>query len=112
VPPLAAGCGLLVAAYRLPYGFSGVPGARDAVLALAAATLLGGVFAVTFLLAARSRHGIAATLAAIPPVAAAVLALSAPPAGLLPAAVAVLAATHLAGLLIVALTAADLRRTP
>ncbi|GIE27351.1 hypothetical protein Ait01nite_003960 [Actinoplanes italicus] len=112
VPPLAAGCGLLVAAYRLPYGFSGVPGARDAVLALAAATLLGGVFAVTFLLAARSRHGIAATLAALPPLAAAVLAMSAPPAGLLPAAVAVLAATHLAGLLIVALTAADLRRTP
>jgi hypothetical protein len=112
LPPLAAGCGLLVAAYRLPYGFSVVPGAREAVLALAAATLLGGVFAVTFLLAARTRHGIAATLAAIPPLAAAVLALSAPPAGLLPAAVAVLAATHLAGLLIVALTAADLRRTP
>jgi hypothetical protein len=112
LPPLAAGCGLLIAAYRLPYGFSGVPGARDAVLALAAATLLGGVFAVTFLLAARTRHGIAATLATIPPLAAAVLALSAPPAGLLPAAVAVLAATHLAGLLIVALTAADLRRTP
>jgi hypothetical protein len=112
VPPLAAGCGLLVAAYRLPYGFSGVPGARDAVLALAAATLLGGVFAVTFLLAARCRHGIAAALAAIPPIAAAVLAVSAPPAGILPAAVAVLAATHLAGLLIVALTAADLRRTP
>ncbi|MFC4067858.1 hypothetical protein [Actinoplanes subglobosus] len=112
LPPLAAGCGLLIAAYRLPYGLSGVPGARDAVLALAAATLLGGVFAVTFLLAARTRHGIAATLAAIPPLAAAVLVLSAPPAGLLPAAVAVLAATHLAGLLIVALTAADLRRTP
>ncbi|WP_317790501.1 hypothetical protein [Actinoplanes sichuanensis] len=112
LPPLAAGCGLLVAAYRLPYGFSVVPGARDAVLALAAATLLGGVFAVTFLLAARTRHGIAATLAAIPPLAAAVLALFASPSGLLPAAVAVLAATHLAGLLIVALTAADLRRTP
>ena len=112
LPPLAAGCGLLAAAYRLPYGISGVPGARDAVLALAAGTLLGGVFAVTFLLAARFRHGIAAALAAIPPAAAAVLALNAPPAGLLPAAVAVLAATHLAGLLIVALTAADLRRTP
>ncbi|MEU8657386.1 hypothetical protein [Actinoplanes philippinensis] len=112
LPPLAAGCGLLVAAYRLPYGFSLVPGAREAVLTLAAATLLGGVFAVTFLLAARTRHGIAATLATIPPLAATVLALSAPPAGLLPAAVAVLAATHLAGLLIVALTAADLRRTP
>ncbi|KHD73233.1 hypothetical protein MB27_36955 [Actinoplanes utahensis] len=112
LPPLAAGCGLLIAAYRLPYGLSTVPGARDAVLALAAGTLLGGVFAVTFLLAARFRHGIAAALAAIPPAAAAVLALFATPAGLLPAAVAVLAATHLAGLLIVALTAADLRRTP
>ncbi|GGN53859.1 hypothetical protein GCM10010112_03090 [Actinoplanes lobatus] len=112
VPPLAAGCGLLLAAYRLPYGLAGVPGASDAVLALAAGTLLGGVFAVTFLLAARSRHGIAAVLAAFPPIAAAVLAMSAPPEGMLPAAVAVLAATHLAGLLIVALTAADLRRTP
>ncbi|MBO3736240.1 hypothetical protein J5X75_01735 [Actinoplanes sp. NEAU-H7] len=112
VPPLAAGCGLLLAAYRLPFGFAGVPGASDAVLALAAGTLLGGVFAVTFLLAARSRHAIAAVLAAFPPIAAAVLALSAPPEGMLPAAVAVLAATHLAGLLIVALTAADLRRTP
>ncbi|GAA0475280.1 hypothetical protein Aca07nite_14170 [Actinoplanes capillaceus] len=112
VPPLAAGCGLLLAAYRLPYGLAEVPGASDAVLALAAGTLLGGVFAVTFLLAARSRHGIAAVLAAFPPIAAAVLAMSAPPEGMLPAAVAVLAATHLAGLLIVALTAADLRRTP
>ncbi|WP_430783962.1 hypothetical protein [Actinoplanes sp. G11-F43] len=112
VPPLAAGCGLLVAAYRLPDGYAAVPGAREAVLALAAGTLLGGVFAVTFLLAARSRHGIAATLAAIPPGAAIVLALFASPAGMLPAAVAVLAATHLTGLLIVALTAADLRRTP
>ncbi|SDT77602.1 hypothetical protein [Actinoplanes derwentensis] len=112
VPPFAAGCGLLVAAYRLPHGFANVPGAAEAVLALAAATLLSGVFAVTFLLAARSRYGIAATLAGIPPAAATVLALFASPAGLLPAACTVLAATHLAGLLIVALTAADLRRTP
>lgn len=112
LPPLAAGVGLTVAAFRLPYGLSTVPGARDAVLALAAGTLLGGVFAVTFLLAARSRAGVAAALAALPPFAAAVLALFPSPAGPLPAAVAVLAATHLAGLLIVALTAADLRRTP
>ncbi|MBG0562039.1 hypothetical protein I4J89_11255 [Actinoplanes sp. NEAU-A11] len=112
LPPLAAGAGLAVAAFRLPYGLATVPGAQNAVLALAAGTLLGGVFAVTFLLAARSRAGVAAALAALPPSAAAVLALFPSPAGPLPAAVAVLAATHLAGLLIVALTAADLRRTP
>ncbi|MFF0377054.1 hypothetical protein [Actinoplanes missouriensis] len=120
LPPLAAGAGLAVAAYRLPE-------LRDGVLALAAGTLLGGVFAVTFLLAARCRTGIAASLAAVPPLAAAIIALApdspAPAslalsslmpasAGPLPAAVAVLAAAHLAGLLIVALTAADLRRTP
>ncbi|MEV6298612.1 hypothetical protein AB0M02_04320 [Actinoplanes sp. NPDC051861] len=112
LPPLAAGGGLTLAAYRLPYGLSTMTGARDAVLALAAGTLLGGVFAVTFLLAARSRAGVAAALAALPPFAAAILALVPSAAGPLPAAVAVLAATHLAGLLIVALTAADLRRTP
>ncbi|WP_328461575.1 hypothetical protein OHA21_32920 [Actinoplanes sp. NBC_00393] len=112
LPPLAAGAGLALAAFQLPYGLSTLPGARDAVLALAAGTLLGGVFAVTFLLAARSRAIVAAALAAIPPFAAAVLALFPSPAGPLPAAVAVLAATHLTGLLIVALTAADLRRTP
>ncbi|GAA1631275.1 hypothetical protein [Actinoplanes couchii] len=112
VPPFAAGCGLLVAAYRLPAGLADLPVAREAVLALAAGTLLSGIFAITFLLAARSRHGIAATLAGIPPLAATALALFAAPAGLLPATVALLAATHLAGLIIVALTAADLRRTP
>ncbi|HWS32185.1 MAG TPA: hypothetical protein VN408_05515 [Actinoplanes sp.] len=112
VPPLAAGSGLLAAAYRLPDGLAHLPGARDAVLVLAAGTLLSGVFAITFLLAARSRHGIAAALAALPPAATTVLAVSTPPAGLLPAAVTALAATHLAGLLIVALTAADFRRTP
>ncbi|MEU4561361.1 hypothetical protein AB0F72_23510 [Actinoplanes sp. NPDC023936] len=105
LPPLAAGGGLAVAAYHLP-------GLRDGVLALAAGTLLGGVFAVTFLLAARFRTGIAATLAAVPPLAAAIIALVPPSAGPLPAAVAVLAAAHLAGLLTVALTAVDLRRTP
>ncbi|BBH64392.1 hypothetical protein ACTI_10770 [Actinoplanes sp. OR16] len=110
LPPLAAGCGLAVAAYQLPGPL--LPGSRDGVLALAAGTLLGGVFAVTFLLAARFRTGIAATLAAVPPLAAAVIALFPSPSGPLPASVAVLAAAHLAGLLIVALTAVDLRRTP
>ncbi|MEU4428755.1 hypothetical protein AB0F81_49785 [Actinoplanes sp. NPDC024001] len=106
LPPLAAGAGLTLAAYRLPYGLSSVPDARNAVLAMAAATLLGGVFAVTFLLAARARTVIAAALSAIPPFAAVVLAVVPSAGGPLPAAVAVLAATHIAGLLIVALTAA------
>ncbi|MEU4687817.1 hypothetical protein [Actinoplanes sp. NPDC023714] len=105
LPPLAAGCGLAVAAHQLP-------GPHAGLLALAAGTLLGGVFAVTFLLAARFRTGIAATLAAVPPMAAAAIALFPTPSGPLPAAVAVLAAAHLAGLVIVALTAVDLRRTP
>ncbi|MBB2942179.1 hypothetical protein FB565_001892 [Actinoplanes lutulentus] len=105
LPPLAAGIGLAVAAF-------GLPGMRDGVLALAAGTLLGGVFAVTSLLAARFRHGIAATLAVAPPLAAVVIALFPSSNGPLPAAVGVLATAHLAGLLIVALTAADLRRTP
>ncbi|GLY04895.1 hypothetical protein [Actinoplanes sp. NBRC 101535] len=106
MPPLAGAAGLAFAAYRLPSD------ARGLVLVLAAGTLLGGVFAVTFLLAARTRTLIAAALSALPPFAAVVLALFPSPSGPLPAAVIVLAATHLAGLLIVALTAADLRRTP
>jgi hypothetical protein len=105
LPPLAAGIGLTVAAYQLPE-------LRDGVLALAAGTLLGGVFAVTFLLAARSRAGVAAALATVPVLAAAVITLFPAPSGPLPPAVAVLASVHLAGLLIVALTAVDLRRTP
>jgi hypothetical protein len=112
LPPLAAGGALALAAYRLPYGLGSLHGAQGAVLALAAGTLLGGVFAITFLLAARSRTGLAATLAAAPPLATCALPLlPQPEAGPLPVAVAVLAATHVAGLLIVALTAADLRRT-
>ncbi|WP_229069438.1 hypothetical protein [Actinoplanes sp. DH11] len=105
LPPFALGGGLALAAHQLP-------AARGTLLALAAGTLLGGVFAVTFLLAARSRTGIAATLAAVPPLAAAVIVLFPPPTGPMPAAVAVLGAAHLAGLFLVALTAADLRRTP
>ncbi|MGX6604134.1 hypothetical protein ACWKSP_18665 [Micromonosporaceae bacterium Da 78-11] len=109
LPPLAVGIALMVAAYRMPW-----PATRDGVLALAGGTLLGGVFAITFLLAARTRTAVAATLAAAPPlitVALPVLPLL-PAAGALPNAVAVLAVTHVAGLLVVALTAADLRRTP
>ncbi|GIF02961.1 hypothetical protein [Actinoplanes siamensis] len=111
LPPLAAGLALALAAYRPP-GLASLGGTQSAALALATGTLLGGVFAVTFLLAARSRTGIAATLAAAPPLATLLLpVLPQPAAGPLPLAVAVLAATHVAGLLIVALTAADLRRT-
>jgi hypothetical protein len=106
VPPLAAGAAL--AAYELPYDTAD----RDGVLALAAGTLLGGVFAATFLLAARRRTGIAATLAAFAPLAIAALPLlPGPPADRLPAIVAVFAATHLVGLMAVALTAADHRRS-
>ncbi|BCY14548.1 hypothetical protein [Actinoplanes sp. L3-i22] len=112
LPPLAAGGALALAAYQLPYQLAALGGTRAAVLALAAGTLLGGVFAITFLLATRARTGIAATLAAAPPVATLALpVLPQPDAGPLPLAVAVLAATHVAGLLIVAMTAADLRRT-
>jgi hypothetical protein len=106
LPPLAAGTALALAAYRLPYP----PADRDGVLALAAGTLLGGVFAATFLLAARRRTGLAATYAAAAPLAIAALPLLTAPGGL-PAIVAVFAATHLVGLPAVALTTADHRRS-
>ncbi len=99
------------AAYRLPTAFAEPAGARAGVLALAGGTLLGGVIAITFLLAARGRTVVAAALAAAPPLATAALKLlPLPAAGSLPNAVGVLAVTHLAGLLVVALTAADHRR--
>ncbi|XVV11579.1 hypothetical protein ACQP2X_43215 [Actinoplanes sp. CA-131856] len=105
LPPLAVGVALAVGAYQLPAD------AGEDVLGLAGGTLLGGVFAVTFLLAARGRTGLAATLAVAPPLAVVALPiLPLPAAGPLPDAVAVLAATHLAGLLVVAMTAADDRR--
>jgi hypothetical protein len=112
LPPLAAGGALAAAAYRLPYGLSAVTGARDAVLALAGGTLLGGVLAATFLLAARGRTAAAATLALAAPLATVVarLMLRTPPDPL-PAVVAALALTHLLGLLTVAYTGADHRRT-
>ncbi|WP_250027302.1 hypothetical protein [Paractinoplanes maris] len=101
LPPFAVGVALALAAYQLPAAKTAA-----VVLGLAGGTLLGGVFAVTYLLAARSRTGIAATLAAAPPlVTVALPVLPLPSSGPLPDAVAVLAATHLAGLLIVALTA-------
>jgi hypothetical protein len=106
LPPLAGGGALAAAAYRMPAGVS--PADRAGVLALAAGTLLGGVFAGTFLLAARRRTALAATFAAAAPLAIASLPLL--PGGTsdrLPAIVAVFAATHLVGLVAVALTAAD-----
>jgi hypothetical protein len=109
LPPLAVGIALAAAAYRLPYGTA----TRDGVLALAAGTLLGGVFAETFLLTARHRTAIAGALAIFAPAAVASLPLlPGPVPDRLPAAVAVFAATHLAGLMAVALTAADHRRFP
>lgn len=106
LPPFAVGIALALAAYRLPAGLPGVVDTQAGVLGLAGGMLLGGVFAVTYLLAARGRTGIAATLAAAPPVTAAALPfIPLPSSGPLPDAVAVLAATHLAGLLVVALLA-------
>ncbi|ROP32475.1 hypothetical protein [Couchioplanes caeruleus] len=107
LPPLAAGTALAAAAYRMPGG------TRGAVLVLAGGILLSGILAITLLLGWRGRTGIATLLAAAPPtVAVAVPAVGAPPVAPLPTAVALLVATHLAGLLIVARTAADPRRTP
>jgi hypothetical protein len=112
LPPLAAGFALTAAAYRLPYGMAAFDGARDGVLALAAGTLLGGLLAIAFLLAARGRTAVAATCAAAAPLAVVALPLlPGPAAGPLPRIVAVLAAVHLLGLLLVAHTAADHRRT-
>lgn len=110
LPPLAAGAALALGAYRLPPGVSGTD--RSGVLALAAGTLLGGVFAGTFLLAARRRTALAATLAAAAPVAIAARSLlPGPVPDRLPAIVAVFAVTHLVGLVAVSLTAADSGRS-
>jgi hypothetical protein len=106
LPPLAAGIALAAAAYRVPYGAT----FRDGVLALAAGTLLGGLLAVTLLLAARGRTGTAATLAAVAPLAIVALPLFTPALTPLPTIVAVFAGAHLLGLLTVAHTATDDRR--
>ena len=109
LPPLAAGIALALAAYRLP---GGVVGAREGVLAVAGGILLSGVLAITLLLAARGRTFIAALLAVAPPLAAVAAPLvAALPPDRLRTVVAILAATHLVGLLTVAHTAADPRRT-
>ncbi len=119
VPPLAIGVALIAAAYRLPYGLSGLSGAREVVLALAGGTLLSGVLAATLLLAVRGRTAAAAVLAAAPLVLTGTLPVLAghwlPTAAatpdLLPIAVTLLAVTHLVGLSAVAHTALDHRRT-
>ncbi|MEU7901921.1 hypothetical protein [Actinoplanes sp. NPDC049118] len=109
LPPLAAGLALMLGAYRLP---AGLQGAREGVLAFAGGILLSGVLAVTLLLAARNRTVVAAVLAVAPPLAAVATPLvPALPPDPLPTVVAILAATHLVGLLTVAQTAADPRRT-
>jgi hypothetical protein len=109
LPPLAAGIALALAAYRLP---GGVVGAREGVLAVAGGILLSGVLAITLLLAAQARTCTAALLAVAPPLAAVAAPLvPALPPDPLRTVVAILAATHLVGLLTVAHTAADPRRT-
>jgi len=113
LPPLGVGCALAVAAYRMPIELATLQGTRAGVLELSGGTLLGGVFAITFLLAARTRTGVAAAVAATPPLAVAalpLLPLPLPPAGALPDAVTVLAATHAVGLVVVALTATQRNR--
>ncbi len=106
LPPLAAGIALTAAAYRLPYGAP----TRDGVLALAAGTLLSGLLAGTFLLAARGRTAVAASLTVAAPLAIVALPPLVPALEPLPTIVAVLAGAHLLGLLAVAHTAADHRR--
>src|SRR6185437_11511054 len=59
LPPLAIGVGLALGAYETS--------ATEEVLAFAGGTLLGGVFAITYLLAARGRIGIATAVAIAPP---------------------------------------------
>lgn len=112
LPPLAAGAALALAAYKLP---AALEGARDGVLAFAGGILLSGVLALTLLLAAHGRGAVAAALAVAPALAAAATPLvPALPPEPLPTVVAILAATHLAGLLTVAHAATDTRprKTP
>ena len=121
LPPLAIGVALAAGAYRLPYGLAAYTDARDLVLALAGGTLLGGVLAATLLLAARGRTAVAAAVAATPPLFTALMPLvpahllapihTGGTSDLLPIIVAILAVTHLVGLLAVAYTALDHRRT-
>jgi hypothetical protein len=109
VPPLAVGVALAGSAVRLPYGISAHPDARRMVLALSAGVLLGGVYALTLLLATRRRLGAAVLVGFAPLLFAAVVgtgsAWAVPPAGagsliqvMLPGTVAGLAATYVLGL--------------
>lgn len=109
VPPLAVGAGLAAAAFRLPYGLSAHPDARALVLGLAAGVLLGGVYALTLLLATRRRLATAVLVGLAPTVFAAVIGagslVAVPPAPtgsliqvMLPGTVAGLAVTYLLGL--------------
>ena len=107
LPPLAIGATLAITAYAPPVALPALPGMRDGLLGLASGTLLAGIFAATFLLAARGRTRAAAVLAVTPP---AVVVL-APLLPRLPLLVVVLTTALFAGLLAVAHTAADQRRT-
>jgi hypothetical protein len=108
-PAFAVGVALMLAAYRMPVGAAK---AHETVLAVAGGVLLSGVVAGTLLLAAHGRTTVAALLAAGPPLAALASPLiPALPPDPLHTVVAILAAAHLIGLLTVAHTAADPRRT-
>jgi hypothetical protein len=106
VPPLVVGAALGAAAYRLPYRLSTHPQARDLVLGMAAAMLLGGLLAVTGLLCARGRTVAAGVLAAAPLAGAAVVAWllqsAAPGVPVLPGTVAAVGVAYLLGLVVAA----------
>jgi hypothetical protein len=106
VPPLVVGAALAAAAYRLPYRLSSHPQARDLVLGMAAATLLGGLLAVTGLLCARGRIVAAAVVAAAPLAGTAVVAwllhAVVPGFAVLPAVVAATGIAYLLGLVVAA----------
>lgn len=106
VPPLVVGAALGAAAYRLPYRLSAHPHARDLVLGMAAALLLGGLLAVTGLLCARGRPVAAAVVAAAPLAGTAVvtwlLHAAVPGASVLPGTVAAIGVAYLLGLVLAA----------
>ncbi|MEH1130187.1 hypothetical protein [Micromonospora sp. CPCC 206061] len=106
VPPLVAGAALGAAAYRLPYRLSAHPQARDLVLGMAAAMLLGGLLAVTGLLCARGRTLAAAVVAAAPLAGAAVVAwllhAAVPGFAVLPGVVVAIGVAYLLGLVVAA----------
>lgn len=105
VPPLVTGVALGAAAYRLPYELSAHPGARTLVLGLAAGVLMGGLLAVTGLLATCGHRVTAALVAAAP-----LVALAAPARLLLAGTVTALALAYLLGLVAAAHAAFDTDR--